>query len=261
MSKQIELKMPISAVVNTYNAEKTLRRSLDTLKNFDEIVVCDMESTDSTLAIAEEYGCKIVTFPKGNHKSAEPARTFAIQSASYEWVLVVDADELIPDALREYLYRCIESEKHPDGLYIPRRNFKMNEFMKSSYPDYQLRFFKKEGTIWPPYVHTFPKVEGIVEKIPAKRMDLAMIHLPCSMHDWVEKRNMYTDNEVGKREGMHVSLFSLMFQPFWRFFKVYILKLGIFHGKIGYIQAKQESFNRFIMLCKILEKQNEKNIK
>ena len=86
----------ISVVINTYNAEEHLREVLDAVKGFDEIVVCDMESTDSTTDIARRYGCKIVTFPKAGHKSAEPARTFAIQSASSEWVLVVDADEIIP---------------------------------------------------------------------------------------------------------------------------------------------------------------------
>ena len=64
----------ISVVINTYNAEEHLREVLDAVKGFDEIVVCDMESTDSTTDIARRYGCKIVTFPKAGHKSAEPAR-------------------------------------------------------------------------------------------------------------------------------------------------------------------------------------------
>lgn len=90
----------ISVVINTYNASKYLARVLDAVKNFDEIVVCDMESTDDTIDIAREHGCKIVTFPKANHKSAEPARTFAIQSATSDWVLVVDADEVVSESLR-----------------------------------------------------------------------------------------------------------------------------------------------------------------
>ena len=79
----------ISVVINTYNAQKHLAQVLETVKLFDEIVVCDMESTDATEKIAQGYGCKIVTFPKGDCKSAEPARTFAVQSASSDWVLVV----------------------------------------------------------------------------------------------------------------------------------------------------------------------------
>lgn len=57
----------ISIVINTYNAEQYLARVLETVKDFDEIVVCDMESTDNTLKIAEQYGCKIVVFPKRNY--------------------------------------------------------------------------------------------------------------------------------------------------------------------------------------------------
>lgn len=253
--------MPISAVVNTYNAAKTLRKSLDSLTKFDEIVVCDMESSDNTVEIAKEYGCKVVTFPKANHKSAEPARTFAIQSASSEWVLVVDADEVIPDTLREYLYERIKQTDCPAGLYIPRRNFRMGQFLSSTYPDYQLRFFKREGTVWPPYVHTFPTVQGPTEKIPQKQTELAMIHLPCPMAEMVDKLNDYTDNEVEKRKNKKVNYATLVFSPGWRFFKVFILKGGIFQGKLGFIQAAQSSFYRFVMLCKILEHQNEqKNV-
>ena len=99
----------ISVVINTYNAEKYLARVLETASSFDEVVVCDMESTDGTVAIAQRYGCKVVSFPKANHKSAEPARTFAIQSASSDWVLVVDADELIPQALHDYLHDFVRT--------------------------------------------------------------------------------------------------------------------------------------------------------
>jgi hypothetical protein len=106
--------MAISVVINTYNAEKFLRRVLDSAKDFDEIVICDMESTDSTLDIAREYGCKIVTFPKGEYRIVEPARTFAIQSAGSEWVLVIDADELVTPELRiaEYIIRHGQIHKY-----------------------------------------------------------------------------------------------------------------------------------------------------
>ena len=58
----------ISVVINTYNASQHLARVLETVKDFDEIVICDMESTDDTCKIAESYGCKIVVFPKGDCK-------------------------------------------------------------------------------------------------------------------------------------------------------------------------------------------------
>ena len=79
----------ISVAINTYNEENSLGEILEYLKGFDEIVVCDMESTDGTVRIAKEFGCRVVTFPKGDYNIAEPARNFAIQSATYPWVLVI----------------------------------------------------------------------------------------------------------------------------------------------------------------------------
>ena len=61
------MEQKISVVINTYNAEAKLAKVLDTVKDFYEVVICDMESTDSTLDIARKYNCKIVTFPKGEH--------------------------------------------------------------------------------------------------------------------------------------------------------------------------------------------------
>jgi glycosyltransferase involved in cell wall biosynthesis len=245
----------ISVVINTYNASKYLARVLETVKNFDEIVVCDMESTDNTVAIAREHGCKIVTFPKADHKSAEPARTFAIQSAASDWVLVVDADELVSDALRTYLYDFIKEPGKVRGLYIPRKNYTMRVFMPSSYPDYQLRFFIKEGTVWPPYVHTFPTVQGDLSYIPKSRKDCAFEHLDDSTRATINRLNNYTDNEVEKRAGKKVTLLKLFVSPMVRFIKQYFIKGGVLYGIPGYVQAMREAQYKFTVLCKLYEKQ------
>ena len=62
----------ISVVINTYNAEKHLVQVVESVKHFDEIIVCDMESTDDTITIAKSMGCKVITFPKGNYNIVEP---------------------------------------------------------------------------------------------------------------------------------------------------------------------------------------------
>jgi glycosyltransferase involved in cell wall biosynthesis len=245
----------ISVVINTYNASKHLARVLDAVKNFDEIVVCDMESTDDTIDIAREHGCKIVTFPKANHKSAEPARTFAIQSATSDWVLVVDADEVVSESLRSYLYDFIKDPGKIRGLYIPRKNYTMKVFLPSSYPDYQLRFFIKEGTTWPPYVHTFPKVQGALDYIPKSRRDCAFDHLDDSTRASINRLNNYTDNEVEKHAGQKVTLFKLFASPMIRFIKQYFIKGGIFYGIPGYIDAFRSAQYKFTVLCKLYEKQ------
>ncbi len=250
----------ISVVINTYNAERFLRQVLDTAKEFDEIVICDMESTDNTLQIAKEYNCKIVKFEKGNHHSAEPARTFAIQSASNYWVLVVDADELIPDDLRLYLYDRIKEANCPAGIYIPRKNYFMGKFMHCHYPDYLLRFFKKEGTVWPPFVHTFPIVQGRLEKIPREKQNLAFIHLANDgVKDILKKTNEYTENEIEKKKDKNYGIMHLFYRPFFRFFKAYFLKGGFKDGKAGFIKAILEGLYQVVMISKIIE--NKENMK
>ena len=132
--------------------------------------------------------------------------------------------------------------------------------MKSSYPDYQLRFFKREGTVWPPYVHTFPKVEGPTEKIPKDRQDTALIHLSSTAFGQLQKLNDYTENEVEKRKDMKVTYAKMLFSPAYRFFKAYILKGGFRYGKMGLIQATHNAMYKFVVMQKVLEAQNRRDI-
>ena len=252
-------KNKISVVINTYNAETFLQEVIDAVKDFDEVLICDMESTDRTLDIARQNGCRIVTFPKANHKSAEPARTFAIQSASSDWVLVVDADEIVTPELRDALYRKIQEPDAPQGLYIPRLNQFMGKTLTCAYPDYQLRFFIKEGTEWPPYVHTFPKVNGRLEYLPKNQRELAFIHLANdSVHNIMEKDNRYSDNDVDKKAGKQYGAGALLWRPFWRFFKCYVMEGGWRDGIQGLIYAGLKGVYQFELVAKIIERRQSK---
>lgn len=242
----------ISVVINTYNAEQHLRKVLDSVKDFDEVVVCDMESTDHTVEIAERYGARVVTFPKGEHKSAEPARTFAIQSAQSPWVLVVDSDEIITPELRQYLYRRIEEPNCPAGLYIARHNKLFGRYSRDWSHDYQLRFFVREGTEWPPYVHTFPTVPGRTERIPTR---YKMLHLADEdFRNWVRKMNEYTDNEVDKKAARGFGVMALFFRPLWAFIRSFLIHGGFRNGCRGLLQAVQWAIYQQILVSKIIEK-------
>lgn len=244
----------ISVVINTYNAEKFLAEVLESVKGFDEILVCDMESTDRTREIATQYGCRIVTFPKANHVSAEPARTFAIESAKHPWVLVLDADELVTPELKDFLYRRITESDCPQGLWLPRKNYFMGRFMHSLYPDFVLRFFVRKGTVWPPYVHTNPTVQGRIERLPRKRKELALIHLANdSVEAIVRKTNLYTESEIEKKRKKNYGIAAMFYRPFFRFFKSYILKGGCRDGVPGFVHACLEAHYQFIALSKIFE--------
>ena len=240
----------ISVVINTYNAERDLERVLDAVKDFDEVLICDMESTDKTLDIAKKYGCRIVTFERKTYNIVEPAREFAIHEARFDWVLVVDADEIVTPELKEYLYRRIKEDDCPDGLYIPRKNYFMGRFMRCHYPDHILRFFRKDKTHWPPIIHCTPVVDGRVEKIPAKNKELAFEHLA--------NENQYTRNELERKQHKHYGTIAFLWRPFFRFFKAYILKGAILDGKPGFIKAMLEGYYQFIFLSKKYE--NTENI-
>ena len=244
----------ISVVINTYNASKFLSRVLDSVKDFDEIVVCDMESTDDTVEIAKRYGCKIVTFPKGDLSIVEPARQFAIDAATYPWILVVDADEIVPSALRKYLYAKIAEKHHPDGISIPRKNYFMGRFMHSSYPDYILRFFRKEKTKWLPIIHTSPMVNGKVCKVPRNRQELAFEHLANdTITDILRKNNIYSNYEVQRRKDKCYNVVHLFIKPFFRTFKGYIIKKGYKDGIPGLIYTLLLGVYQLMVVAKVIE--------
>lgn len=245
----------ISVVINTWNAASQLPQALDSVKDFDEIVVVDMESTDDTRAIARRFGARIVTFPKGEINIVEPARDFAIHSASNLWVLVVDADEVVQPALREYLYDFI---RHPsaNALSIPFQSIFMGRY--STKAERHVRFFRQDCAVWPPVIHCHVNIEGITAKIPNRR-ELRIIHFDDPvMHRRFDKLNTYTDNEVPKRLGRRYSAMSLLFRPWLFFLKTLILKGAIRDGRRGIIRAYMEAVYQVALLGKHLEQTTRK---
>ena len=251
----------ISVVVNTYNAERHLQRVIEALKGFDEILVCDMESTDQTVEIARSNGCRVVTFPKAGHSIVEPAREFAIHEAAHEWVLVVDADELVTPRLHDYLYKLIQSGDCPDGLYIPRKNYFMGRFLHSAYPDHVLRFFRRDLTHWPAVIHCSPVVDGTVTKIPGSRRELALEHLANdSVADILRKADIYSAYEMPRRRSRNLGVCALIYRPLFRFFKSYVMKGGFRDGKAGLIHAVLDAHYQFVVVAKLIEEREGKEI-
>lgn len=244
----------ISVVINTYNAANQLSQVLAAVRQFDEIVICDMESTDNTCDIARKAGCRVITFIKGDCCIVEPARQYAIDAAQHEWVLVVDADEIVPDALRHFLYSTISRADAPAGIAIPRKNYFMGKFLHSRHPDYILRFFRKDAVYWPPIIHTSPQVNGRVEYIPAHRRELAFEHLANeSVSDILRKTNTYSDYELPRRRHKNYGVGALLGRPFFRFFKSYVLKKGFLDGIPGLVRALLDAVYETVIVAKLLE--------
>lgn len=242
----------ISVIINTYNAAQHLTRVLESAKDFDEIVICDMYSTDQTIEIAKQYNCKIIFHEKMSF--CEPARNTAIQAASNKWVLVVDADELISKNLKDYLYEQINKDNCPSAIRIPRKNYFMGKFMHSSYPDYIMRFAKRDAIDWPDHIHSTPIIDGKIETIPSRRKDLAFIHLANDSSETIlRKLNTYTEKEIERRKGQQYKLTALIYNPLFRFFKSYILKGGFRDGKAGLAYAGLNAMYKFATVVKLME--------
>lgn len=151
-----------------------------------------------------------------------PARDFAIHSASFDWVFVVDADEIVPDALRDYLYERISDPGFDAALAVPRKNMFLGKPATAS-PDYQLRFFLKNKTVWPSTIHSRPKVDGKIENIPATRKELYMIHLDdLSIKSRVDRMNTYSEYEIAKRSHKKYGTFKMLTRPWWFFIRSYL---------------------------------------
>jgi glycosyltransferase involved in cell wall biosynthesis len=252
--------MAISVVIHTYNAAQYLATVIEHVKDFEEIIICDMESTDTTLDIARRYGCRVLSVEKKDYTVPEPYRDYAIHQASNPWVLVVDADELVPAALRDFLRAHSEREGAEAGVRIPRMNYVFGRFQPATYPDHQLRFFLRDKAHWPFRIHSLPEVDGDSLTIPASRKDLAMQHLQTDMRSQLVRINNYTDNELPRRRGRRASLWRFILEPRFRFIKSYIFKGGFLNGTSGYILAKRDEFYRYVMLAKLYEEQHTSSL-
>lgn len=247
-------KVKITAVVNTYNAAATIEETLRSLEGFDQILVCDMYSTDGTLDILGRYDCKVVFH---EHTGiVEPARNWTLGQADNDWVFVVDADETVTPQLRDYLYKLAGSGE-ADGAFIARRNFFMGRFMHAAYPDYILRFMRRSITDWPATIHARPVVDGKVVYLPKRRRELAFTHLnDPPLADVLSKMNLYTTNEIPKRsrKRKNFSLFMTSLSAVSRFCSTYFAKGGFRDGRAGFTYAVYMSFvYKFITLSKLWE--------
>lgn len=247
------MKPRITAIVHTLNAERHLSLVLEALKGFDEVLVVDNESTDRTPEIARSHGARLLSRPKGPLGCVEEHRQFGIDNATGEWILEVDADEIVPTALRNYLYDHIEAHPEPHGLLMPIRNYFMGRWMRCYYPDYILRFFSREGTRWPARLHSRPEPQGPLLRIDRRRTDLAFIHLANeTVEQSITKMNRYTGIETHRRRN-RFSPWQMLMAPAFRFFKSYVLKGGWREGWPGFIHAVHDGIYRFYILAKLTE--------
>lgn len=146
-------KIPASVGILTFNSGTTLRRALESVRDFNEIVICDGGSSDGTLAIAAEFGARVITQDPQFKNADNTLRDYAgvrnqlLAAASNDWFLYIDSDETISDGLREEIREAVAKPSGPMVYRVPIGIILDGRYIKhsSNYPGYQTRFFNKRS--------------------------------------------------------------------------------------------------------------------
>jgi glycosyltransferase involved in cell wall biosynthesis len=247
----------ISAVINTINEEKKLDRCLASLKGFaNEIIVVDMMSTDRTVEIAKKYGAKVFKHKRIGY--VEPARNFAISKARHEWIIILDADEEAPEALKNYLKKETKSPQ-ADFYRIPRKNIIFSKWMKHSgwWPDYNIRFFKKGSVSWNEVIHSIPMTTGKGLDIP-QLQDYAIKHRHySSVEEYITRMNKYTTIQARdlNKKGIEFKWRDVLVKPASEFLRRYFAENGYKDGLHGLVLSLLQVLSELVVYTKLWQKQ------
>jgi len=225
----------LSVVIITKNEEVNIRRCLESLLWADEIIVVDSGSTDKTLEIAKEFTDNIfVTDWQGYGIQKQRALAHATQ----DWVLNVDADEVVNPFLKNEIINAMK-ENTEDAYRIPiRMCFYDKPLRYSSSPKRHVRLFKRDGARYSDdIVH-----EKIVLPPKARVGKLSTPILHYSFEDVshvLYKINRYSSYSAMTRlkENKKTSLLITLLSSSWMFFRCYILQRGILDGREGFLFA------------------------
>jgi len=229
-------KNKISAVIITKNEEDNIARCLDSLKWVDEIIVVDGESEDRTPEIARSYGAKIITHVFEGDFGLE--RNIGNKNASGEWILALDADEVIPQKTRLKIEEILKNGTDADAYNVLRKQFFLGKFMEHGGGYHRIiNFFKKDKTHFDGKVHHLVKVDGKILDA-----DFCIEHYPFnSISQFIMKHNRYTDCEAKEMfenfgpEKYGEVKYNLSLKPIKLFFKTYIKKKGYKDGLHGLV--------------------------
>lgn len=246
----------ISVVINTFNEADNITSAIKSAKFASEIIVCDMHSDDETAKIAKSLGAKVFLHKRVGY--VEPARNFAISKASNNWVLILDADEEIPDTLSKRLSELAEKNISANYVEIPRKNIIFGRWMKASFwwPDYQIRFFKKGEVIWNDKIHSKPQTKGEGLTLSPEE-GLAIVHHNYnSVSQFVERLNTYTEVEAKQLldDGYKFSWKDLIQKPIGEFLSRFFANKGNLDGVHGLALSLLQAVSFLIVYLKIWEK-------
>ncbi|MGH9512445.1 MAG: glycosyltransferase family 2 protein [Terriglobales bacterium] len=229
--------MTISVVLITHNEEANLPATLAGVLPLvrdgrGEIIVLDSGSTDRTLDIAREHGAAIFV---ETWKGFAAQKNSAIAKASMDWVLQLDADEVLEPGLADEIQRSLMDNPTPAGFWIPRKNFFLGRWIKHGgfYPDPKLRLFRRGAGSFEEYgAHPTIKVNGRTGKLSH-----ALLHRAYpTLSGYVDHMNSYSSmgaKVLVERRYRSFSGLDIVARPMLTFLYNYVFRLGFLDGREG----------------------------
>lgn len=242
----------LSVCIITANEEERLRPCLESVAWADEIVVVDAESTDKTALIAREFTDHVHVRPWPGFATQ---KNFALDQATGNWILSVDADERVTPELRACIEAILRADGPGDGYAVPRKNIFWGRWVRHGrlYPDRQLRLFRRgRGRFVDREVHESVRVEGRVA-----RLDAPLLHVSYrDLSDCLARFDRYSTlaAEDWLRRGRRVTVLDLALRPLGRFLSMYVLHLGVLDGWRGFALAVLYAHYVFVRSVKVCEK-------
>ncbi|MCX7716615.1 MAG: glycosyltransferase family 2 protein [Endomicrobia bacterium] len=224
--------MKVSAVLIVRNEEKKIRRCLESIKWCDEIIVVDQSSVDNTINIVKEYTHNIfVVEPK---LICNPDREFGISKAKNEWVLLIEADEVVDKNLQSEIKDLVEKNKL-DIYFVPVKTFFCGKWIKTCgwYPSYIPRLFRKGKIVFQDKIHT----NGILLSDKIGYLKNSLLHYSYdSIDEWIEKFKRYTSQyameyyEKNLGYNFYNIIKELILKPIYFFVLKYLILKGYKDG-------------------------------
>lgn len=241
--------MKISATIITFNEERNIARAIESLRCCDEILVLDSGSNDRTVEIATNLGARV---EEASWHGYAAQKNIAAELASNDWVLALDADESLSEALEAEIWHIKKSGPRHDGYTVPRLAQYLGRWILHSgwYPDRKIRLFDRRKAKWVgEFVHESVKVRGSVGHLESN-----LLHFTCnSLSEHLKTMDMYTTLAAQEMvtQKRAVGFTELLLDPPWTFFLSYFWKLGFLDGIEGLTIAYMAGLYNFVKYSKV----------
>lgn len=240
--------MKISATIIAFNEERNIARVIESLRCCDEILLLDSGSNDRTVEIAAKLGARVV---EASWHGYAAQKNIAAELAANDWILALDADESLSEALEAEIWQIKKSGPQFDGYTVPRLAQYLGRWILHSgwHPERKVRLFDRRKAKWVgDFVHESVTVDGAVGELKSN-----LLHFTCnSLSEHLRSMDRYTTlaaQEIVSRR-TNITLTLLLFDPPWTFFRTYVLKLGFLDGAEGLAIAYMAAFYNFVKYFK-----------